>query len=145
MLKFDILHLSFMETCFPRTITVRSDGEELSRLARIFGALSEPVRLRIIGLMTTYGEICTCEIASALHLKQPTITHHLKLLEGAGVIYRRPKGKWTFFGVTGERVNDVLLLASSIGGETKPSGPVESGRSHERTNVRSKTISVRSG
>ena len=95
--------------------------------------------------MTTYGEICTCEIASALHLKQPTITHHLKLLEGAGVIYRRPKGKWTFFGVTGERVNDVLLLASSIGGETKPSGPVESGRSHERTNVRSKTISVRSG
>ena len=134
-----------METCLPRAITVRDGDREISRLALIFVALSEPVRLQIIRLMTAYGEICTCEIASALHLKQPTITHHLKLLEGAGVIYRKPKGKWTFFGITGERVNDVLLLASSIGGETKPSGTVESGRSHERTHVRSKTISVRSG
>ncbi len=134
-----------METCLPRAITVRDGDREISRLALIFVALSEPVRLQIIRLMTVYGEICTCEIASALHLKQPTITHHLKLLEGAGVVYRRPEGKWTFFGITGERVSDVLLLASSIGSETKHSGPVERGRSHQRGNVLSKTISVRGG
>ncbi len=104
-----------METCSPRPISVCFNSDRLSRLSSVFGALSVTARLQIIQLMTIYGEICTCEISSALRLKQPTVTHHLKALEEAGIIYRKPKGKWTFFGITGERVGDVILLAGSIG------------------------------
>ncbi|MCL5252814.1 MAG: metalloregulator ArsR/SmtB family transcription factor [Candidatus Thermoplasmatota archaeon] len=103
-----------METCIPRKITIDQNQESLSGLVSVFSALAEPARLLIVRILAFYGETCTCEIASALKLAQPTVTHHLKTLEEAGIIYRRPKGKWTYFGLTGERISDVILLTDSI-------------------------------
>ncbi|MBX8639800.1 MAG: metalloregulator ArsR/SmtB family transcription factor [Candidatus Thermoplasmatota archaeon] len=103
-----------METCIPRKITIDPNQESLSGLVSVFSALAEPARLLIVRILALYGETCTCEIASALKLSQPTVTHHLKTLEEAGIIYRRPQGKWTYFGLTGERISDVILLTDSI-------------------------------
>lgn len=103
-----------MEPCIPRKITIELNPESTSSLASVFSALAEPARLLIVRLLVSYGETCTCEIVSALKLAQPTVTHHLKILEEAGIIYRKPKGKWTYFGLAGDRISDVILLADLI-------------------------------
>ncbi len=113
-----------METCIPRHIVVGPKSETISGLAALFGSLAEPARLLIVQTLSMYGDTCTCEIASALKLSQPTITHHLKILEKAGIVNRKPRGKWTYFGLSGERVGDIILLAHSMSESAKvPSIP----------------------
>ncbi len=86
-------------------------AEELKKLAdkkitkdtalkksKIFKALGDPTRLRILGLLTE-REMCVCEIMVALELTQPTASHHLKILENVELIKARKEGKWVFYSL----------------------------------------------
>ena len=52
---------------------------ELRRLAMYFKALADPTRLRILELLAEQ-EMCVCELMAALHLPQPLVSHHLRVL-----------------------------------------------------------------
>lgn len=71
----------------------------LERQSRIFKALSDEIRLSILSLLRV-REMCVCEIMIALHLTQPTASHHLRILEGAGLVQDLRKGKWVFYKIT---------------------------------------------
>jgi ArsR family transcriptional regulator len=66
--------------------------------SRLFKALSDGTRLRMIRLLGV-RDMCVCEMIAALGLTQPTASHHLKILEGAGVVEGRKEGKWVFYGL----------------------------------------------
>ena len=53
-------------------------------------ALSDPNRLRIIQLLT-YGEQCGCELLDRMQITQPTLSHHMKALEGCGLVLQERK------------------------------------------------------
>ena len=57
-------------------------------LARMFKALGDPVRLRLLSLVASHesGEACVCDISGSFDLSQPTISHHLKVLREAGLL-----------------------------------------------------------
>jgi len=71
---------------------------------RFFKALADNTRLRILRLLEVH-EMCVCEIMVALDLTQPTASHHLGLLENAGLVKDRKEGKWVFYSL----VNPKLL------------------------------------
>ncbi|MEM3403096.1 MAG: metalloregulator ArsR/SmtB family transcription factor [Nitrososphaeria archaeon] len=71
-------------------------GKVEEKKEKIFKALADTTRLRILKLLKV-REMCVCEIMIALDLTQPTTSHHLKILENAGLIKRRKKGKWVFY------------------------------------------------
>jgi DNA-binding transcriptional ArsR family regulator len=54
----------------------------------MFKALGDPVRLRLLSLISSHpgGEACVCEISATFDVSQPTISHHLKLLRSAGLL-----------------------------------------------------------
>ena len=54
---------------------------ELARVSLVCKALSDPNRLRIIQLLT-HGEHCGCELLEQMRITQPTLSHHMKALEG---------------------------------------------------------------
>ena len=56
-------------------------------------ALNNKNRLRIIQLLKT-GAKCSCELEYALNLSQPTISHHINILEQANIVKIFSKGKW---------------------------------------------------
>jgi len=66
---------------------------------RIFKALADTTRLRILAMLTT-REMCACEIMAALGLSQPNTSHHLRILETAGLVRQRKEGKWTFYSIS---------------------------------------------
>lgn len=66
--------------------------------SNFFKSLSDPTRLRILGLLTV-REMCVCEVMVALELTQPTASHHLKILEGIGLLKSRKEGKWVFYSI----------------------------------------------
>ena len=75
-----------------------SDRKSLKKQSSFFKALADETRLRILKLLEV-REMCVCEIMVALGLTQPTASHHLGLLENAGLIKDRKEGKWVFYSV----------------------------------------------
>lgn len=87
-------------------------------LARVFKAIGEPVRLRLLSLIASHagGEACVCELTGAFELSGPTISHHLKVLREAGVIEGERRGTWIYYRVRADAlaaVSEVLALTGS--------------------------------
>ncbi|MEM0253396.1 MAG: metalloregulator ArsR/SmtB family transcription factor [Candidatus Bathyarchaeia archaeon] len=86
---------------------VVANAEEAERLCRIFRALADSNRIRILKLLEV-REMCVCEIMIALELTQPTASHHLKILEDAGLIKGRKEGKWVFYKITRPEILKIM-------------------------------------
>ncbi|MEU5841335.1 metalloregulator ArsR/SmtB family transcription factor [Rhodococcus sp. NPDC047139] len=86
-----------------RTPLVREPltGERVVDLARMFKALGDPVRLRLLSLVASHagGEACVCDISGSFDLSQPTISHHLKVLREAGLLDCERRGTWVYYWV----------------------------------------------
>ncbi|MEU4152651.1 ArsR/SmtB family transcription factor [Streptomyces sp. NPDC026659] len=77
-------------------------GEEAAvDLARMFKALSDPVRLRLLSLIASHegGEACVCDLTGPFEVSQPTISHHLKVLREAGLVGSERRGTWVYYWV----------------------------------------------
>jgi ArsR family transcriptional regulator len=71
----------------------------IESLKRIYRSLGDETRLKIVYLLQIQ-EMCVCEIMAALALTQPTASHHLMILENAGVVKHRKEGRWVFYSIT---------------------------------------------
>lgn len=79
------------------------DTDFISRQSKFFGALADETRLGILKLLMI-REMCVCEIMVALNLTQPTASHHLNLLENAGLVKDRKEGKWVFYSIADPKI-----------------------------------------
>jgi len=84
-----------------------ADIRSVAKLSRFFKALSDETRLRIFRLLEV-REMCVCEVMVALDLTQPTASHHLGLLESAGLVKGRKEGKWVFYSVADPKTTEAL-------------------------------------
>lgn len=87
------------QECCPGLLTSPLDEEQATELARVFKALGDPVRLRLLSMIASRagGEVCVCDLTPAFDLSQPTISHHLKLLKQAGLIDSERRGTWVYY------------------------------------------------
>ena len=65
----------------------------LADIERVFKALADVTRLRILGLLLT-GEVCVCHIHESLRIPQPKASRHLAYLRRAGLVETRRDGLW---------------------------------------------------
>jgi len=70
--------------------------KQLQAAASVFKALSDPTRLRILGLLLT-GEVCVCHIHETLRISQPKASRHLAYLRAAGLVDARRDGLWMHY------------------------------------------------
>jgi ArsR family transcriptional regulator len=77
---------------------------DATELARGFAALADPVRLRLLSLIASADEVCSCELEAPLARSQPTISHHTKALAEAGLITGEKRGRWMYWRVVPDRV-----------------------------------------
>jgi ArsR family transcriptional regulator len=93
-------------------------GEQAVDLSRLFKALADPVRLRLLSLIASHpgGEACVCDLTGAFDLTGPTISHHLKVLRESGLITGERRGTWIYYRVHPEvlaRLSAVLLTGDA--------------------------------
>src|SRR6476620_197201 len=81
--------------------------DEAVELAKVFAALADPVRLRLLSLVAGGGEVCSCDLEDPLGKSQPTISHHTKALADAGLITGEKRGRWMFWQVVPERLGEL--------------------------------------
>ena len=83
------------------------DEDIIQKNANIIKALGDPTRLKIIYLLEN-GELCVCEIMTALNKPQPTISHHLNLLKNAGILKWRKEGVWIHYKLSNPKLPENL-------------------------------------
>jgi len=71
----------------------------LKTFIKIMKALSDPNRVKILKLLQHKSGMCVCELKSLLHIAQPTVSKHLKVLEEAGLVEYRKEGLWVNYSL----------------------------------------------
>jgi ArsR family transcriptional regulator, arsenate/arsenite/antimonite-responsive transcriptional repressor len=74
---------------------------DLAQLARRFHALSDETRLRIVDLLVS-GEKCVCDLQDAIGAAQSRLSFHLRVLREAGLVRDRRQGRWNFYSLRPE-------------------------------------------
>ena len=113
------------------------DKERISRLVALGRALSDPIRLRMLGLMAAAtnegrgccdlpdlgapvsgGEdslgICVCEFMDYYGMGQSKVSYHLGKLKEAGLVREERRGKWSFYSLEGETARQLLAEAADL-------------------------------
>nr|WP_321458297.1 metalloregulator ArsR/SmtB family transcription factor [uncultured Cohaesibacter sp.] len=72
----------------------------MDNITAAFGALSDPIRLRILALIAQERELCVCELVQALQLPQPKISRHCRTLSEAGLVVSRREAQWVLYSIT---------------------------------------------
>ena len=120
-------------------------GEErVARLVALGQALSDPIRVRMLGLMTAaarkgrgccglpdlgapaeVGEknigVCVCEFEDYFGMGQSKVSYHVRKLKDAGLIREEKRGKWSFYSLEQEAVRELLYEAAGHLGEGEAS------------------------
>ena len=78
---------------------------ELDRAALLFQALSDPTRLAALDLLRG-GEKCVCELQDQLDVAQSRLSFHLKVLKDAGFVQDRKEGRWSYYTIDSEALDE---------------------------------------
>jgi ArsR family transcriptional regulator len=82
---------------------------DAAELASVFAALSDPVRLRLLSIISSApdGEVCACDLVTPIGKSQPTVSHHLRILFEAGLVEREKRGVWVWYRAIPQRLDAV--------------------------------------
>lgn len=85
-----------------------SEAEAVALAVRL-KALADPTRLRLLGYILDQDpqEACTCDLAPHVGLSDPTVSHHLKKLESAGLVAKERRGMSVYYRVVPEAVHAI--------------------------------------
>jgi ArsR family transcriptional regulator len=73
---------------------------EAERASEDLGVLAHPIRMQLLDvLVRTGGEVCVCDLEAAVPVKQPTVSHHLRLLREAGLVSSQRRGLYAYYRV----------------------------------------------
>src|SRR2546423_10333874 len=101
-----------MLECCPPLLAEPLAADAAQELSDPLRALADPARLRILSIVAAHQdqEACVCELPEPLGLSQPTVSHHLTVLQTAGFLEREQRGVWAYY----RRLSDRLELIRDV-------------------------------
>src|SRR6058998_4405424 len=92
------------EPCCASVLAAPLRERDAGELAKVFAALADPVRLRLLSLVAAADEVCSCDLEGPLGKSQPTISHHTRALADAGLITGEKQGRWMMWRIVPDRL-----------------------------------------
>jgi ArsR family transcriptional regulator len=88
------------ERCCDADALPRLSMEEATAVTSDLEILAHPIRLQLLDMLARKeGEVCVCDLETAVPVKQPTVSHHLRLLREAGLIRSEKRGLYAYYHV----------------------------------------------
>ena len=106
-------HTSDQSLCCASLVDAPLSDDDAHEMARVLAALADPVRLRLLSLVASRSEVCSCDLESPLAKSQPTISHHTKILADAGLLVGEKAGRWTWWRLAPDRL---AAIRQALGG-----------------------------
>lgn len=88
-------------------------ADEVQQAARLFHALSDPTRLEIVRRLAA-GEHCVCDLQETLDAAQSRLSFHLKVLREAGLVTDRKQGRWSYYSIVPQTLQEIGDLVSGL-------------------------------
>ena len=97
--QLPLLEADALDACCSPVTGGVVDDRTAETLARMFKALGDPSRVRLLSLIAAApgGEACICDLIAPVGLSQPTVSHHMKQLVEAGLAVREQRGRWSYY------------------------------------------------
>jgi len=92
---------------------LRLNTKDLVRTARWFHALADETRLRVVDCLRE-GEQCVCDLTESLQTAQSLLSFHLKTLKDAGILKDRREGRWVYYSLNQEAIEELEELVGSL-------------------------------
>ena len=73
-------------------------------------ALADPARLRLMSLLLTQDEVCTCDLAPTVGLTEATVSHHLGQLRKAGLVTGERRGMNVYYRARRESLGALVRV-----------------------------------
>lgn len=106
----DIPHCEFMHA-HPDTIekikAAMPDDDTLIDLAELFKVFGDSTRIKILSALSG-GELCVCDVSTAVGMTSSAVSHQLKILKSAGLVSFRREGKTVFYALADDHVMTIL-------------------------------------
>ncbi len=83
------------------------DGITATHVAELFKALSDPTRVRIIGVLA-HSELCVGDLCLVLGMTQPAVSHQLRLLRNLHIVRTRKEGRHVFYTLDDNHIRDLF-------------------------------------
>ncbi len=78
------------------------------RLAAVAKALGDPIRVQLVNVLRKHaGAVCVCELTPLFDVGQSTVSHHLKVLRGAGLVDSERRGLWAYYYVLPDAMGEL--------------------------------------
>ena len=95
------------------------------QLVEVLGILAEGVRFRILSLISSRGELTAKDILEEFEFTQPTLSHHMSVLTGAGLVNVKRKGRFAYYSVNKDTIELVASAITSLAEGPKTITPVK--------------------
>ena len=96
--------------------SIKTAGRE--RTAQLFHALSDETRLHILELLAE-GEQCVCDLTDTLKTGQSRLSFHLKTLKDAGLLQDRRDGRWVYYALNQEALDELNEMVGILKSRAK--------------------------
>jgi ArsR family transcriptional regulator len=83
---------------------------------QLLQALAHPTRLSIVRELIGTSEVCACDFTTCCDVRQPTVSHHLRILKEAGVIEAERRGTSIFYRLVPAASDRLRALAGELAG-----------------------------
>ncbi len=84
----------------------------------IIKALSDETRLKIVDMLSC-GELCACKILEAFNITQPTLSYHMKILTGCGLVVGNRDGAWMHYSISKTKSKQLTQFLSTLVSEKR--------------------------
>lgn len=111
--------MSKKDTCeiysYDETKVTRAQAEiekiDIGHIAKIFKAIGDENRSKIVYALSQEDELCVCDIANILGASVATASHHLRTLNRLAILKYRKEGKLAFYSLDDDHIKQLILLA----------------------------------
>jgi DNA-binding transcriptional ArsR family regulator len=116
VLESEVRHVHAEDVARARELIEDADHESL---AELFGALSDPTRLRIVHILLQQ-EMCTADLADALSMSDPAVSQHLRVLRDLGLVGHRRAGRMVYYSVDDRHIARLVRTGLRRQGRVDP-------------------------
>jgi DNA-binding transcriptional ArsR family regulator len=86
--------------------------DTVERVSRLFSALSDPTRLKILHALTVTEELCVCDLAALAELSVSAVSHQLRLLRDRDLVRARRDGRMVYYSVADDHI--AILMGTGV-------------------------------
>jgi ArsR family transcriptional regulator len=81
---------------------------------QLLSALADPIRLGIVRQLAADNEVCACNLDACRTVRQPTVSHHLRVLREAGIVTSQRRGTWVYYRLAPDAASRLGAVAATL-------------------------------